>query len=312
MSSVAEIVRLQSAIQGRASRWMPVIVALQGAESMALEQLQRISVYRAPYTGNDARDKREATMGAFKNTFVETMPASRLVNHLFSGVGEGLDYFRAIFNNTHGGRDQTQFQPQYAPAPEVNAFRDIRNRFERTLAEVVHNLDLLKRAIGSETKVLPTDHVRNAFAVMLLSPILYPPSANPDADKMALAMEWHMWLFFLTYVLVEVQLDVSRERAHMTPLVDMTALFARMIQLLPAVAGMVRIPDQLRNLNQFRQDWEQGRINQHNLSVRGTLDLPLAVSFPPGVKKWMAASGGGSTEIAKNAQRYVSAYEARI
>lgn len=312
MSSVAELERLRIATIERSQRWMPIVIALQGAEIMALERFLEASVYRPPYSGNDKRDKRQAALGAFKNTFVETMPGSRLVNHLFSGMGAGFDYYRMIFNNLHGGHQQTHFRPEYAPAPEVSAFQEVRNRFERTLAEVSRNLELLKKAIGSESNVMPTDHARNAYAVMLLSPILYPPSAHPDAEKTELMLEWHMWLYYLSYALEQVRQDVARKRARMDPLVDLGPMFVRLKAILAKSGGAIHVPEQMSNLDRFRRDCEEGRITSNTLQVRTAPEISLAVHFSPAVKKWIAADGEGAREITKNARNYTSTYEARI
>ena len=312
MTTIADVERVQAAVKERATRWMPVVVALHGAETMALQRVLSASVYKHPYTGNDARDKRKAALKSFKNTFVETMPASRLVNYLFSGFGAGFDYFRAIYNHAHGGHQQTVFRPQYAAAPEVSAASEIQNRFERTLVEVGRNLDSLKQAMGSKNAYLPSDHLRNAFSVMLLSPILYPPTEKPKAETLALLMEWHMWLHYLPYVLEQVRLDVSRKRARMEPLVDLEPMFVRLKYLIEKSGSAIQVPSQMANLDSFRKDCEDGRITENNLNVLSPLAYTLAVKFPPAVKKWIAAEGDSARDIVRNASMYTSTYEARI
>ncbi len=121
-----------------------------------------------------------------------------------------------------------------------------------------------------------------------------------------------MWLYYLSYALEQVRQDVSRKRARMDPLVDLGPMFVRLKQILAKAGSAIHVPDQMINLDQFRRDCEEGRVTPGDLQVRYVLDLPLAVQFPPAVKKWIAADGDRSREIAKNARNYTSAYEARI
>lgn len=133
-----------------------------------------------------------------------------------------------------------------------------------------------------------------------------------DAYHFALAMEWQMWMYFLKCALVEVRLDIGRKRARMSTLVDLGPMFDRLRKILTQSGGGIKVPQQLSDRDKFRQNCEEGRVSETTLSVEGILDLRLAVQFPPGVKKLLAAEGDGAREIAKRAQHYISTYDARI
>jgi hypothetical protein len=305
MSTITDLERLKKAVEHRAPRWKPTLVVLTSAEKMAADRFYSTPIFKGVFSDREW-DKNHAFSAAFETTRVEHIPSTILPGYLFSGIIRSFQYFRAIFGQFHGHHHQAQFQPEDTVRRGLYGFSELRNQFERILTETLHNLERLKQSLSSEQNKLPDEHVRNALATMLLSPVLYPPNIRPDAHEVSLFMEWHMWQFLLPVFPEYLEQDRLRKRLYQSTIVDLNPMFGRLKELAYRAAGGITIPPALRNLDKFRADLEEGRINRHGVPGAGRLNLDLAVRFPEVVKTWVASSAERTRSIVRNARLYIN------
>ncbi|MBL8229988.1 MAG: hypothetical protein JNL98_15980 [Bryobacterales bacterium] len=306
-SIAKQLAVIQKALQDRAPRWAPAFEVLAAGEEVAKTRFLAAHVYRAPYSGNDRRDKQDAIASAFERTRVGNMRAPRFVGFLLSGVGSSLPYFNAIFNNMGGGHRQTLFRPEHSAAPPLSSCVDLPDRFKRTMGEVMKNLDALQKAVLSAPKEIPSEHAENALAAMLLAPLLYPPVKPPDAVEVAVLMEWTMWCTYVPLLSRETRQDQSRKRARHSELVDLSGMFFRLKEL--ALHKKVKVPPEMSNLDQFRRNWEEA--GEAGVTVMPKeIDMPIPA--PAAVSTWIAADDAKSRDMVRNASRHIRPAEARL
>jgi hypothetical protein len=309
-SVAKDIARIKKALDQRTERWGPVMVTLLGAEDKALRLFNEISILRKPYTSNSF-DKKTAINAAFGNTrLIGTVWARSFPGWLFRGLYEGLFYFTAIFKHLEGYQ-QERFRPdlQYTG---LSSFGDVWGRVKRLWQALSKDLDRLAAAVTSEPKEMPADHVANALATMLMSPVLYQPKIDIDVDELARRMEWYVWLQYMPHVLEVLQSDVYRVKARDEALADLNDMFARLEAI--AAKGMTElvVPEGMKDLKKFRAALESRKIKAEIFTGVAPLEIDFTVPFPPGLKSYLAVEDEARRKIVRTASQSIKWSEASL
>jgi hypothetical protein len=284
-----DLARLQRGFTQRAPRWNAVFAALSKAEDAARQQFMSITYLKDGRSPNWI-DQKLSIRYAFANTTVLGIPANGLEGRLVGPLGHGFDWFAAIFNSLHG-RAQSAYHPGDVRT-EAISFSDLENLGKRVVLWLGREFEQLIKAVGSDPEGMPTNHAGNAMSAMLLSALLYPPAKAPDVAQLALSMEWTMWVYYMSNVAEATYEDRSRDEAYHFTLVDVGPILNRLqdIARRAAAAGLaLPTPSPMRDLGQFRRELEKGTVPSIPNFENPTLELKIAVRWPPPVMAYIAA-----------------------